>query len=78
VQCLGLVWLLTLLVVVENERLPTELGWSKKEEPVTLQEILLAVEHIRNATNLITGSNSTGAKESAHATRELHFGGGDL
>jgi hypothetical protein len=73
-----LVWLLTLLVVVENERLPTELGWSKKEEPVTLQEILLAVEHIRNATNLITGSNSTGAKESAHATRELHFGGGDL
>jgi hypothetical protein len=44
-------------------------------KPVTLEEILLAVEHIRNATNLITG-NSTGDKVSAHATRELHFGGG--
>ena len=63
--------------VAENERLPTSLGWSKKEKPVTLQEILLAVQHIRNATNLITG-NSTGATASAHATRELHFGGGDL
>jgi len=63
--------------VAENERLPTSLGWSKKEKPVTLQEILLAVQHIRNATNLITG-NSTGASGSAHATRELHFGGGEL
>ncbi|KAM0703001.1 hypothetical protein Q7P35_010433 [Cladosporium inversicolor] len=61
----------------ENERLPTSLGWSKKSKPVTLQEILLAVQHIRNATNLITG-NSTEATRSAHATRELHFGGGDL
>lgn len=61
----------------ENERLPTSLGWSKKNQTVTLKDILTAVEHIRNATNLITG-NSTGAKGSAHATRELHFGGRDL
>jgi len=44
---------------------------------VTLQDILKAVEHIRNATNLITG-NGAGDKVSAHGTRELHFGAGEL
>jgi hypothetical protein len=66
-----------LLTFAENERLPAELGWSKKNETVTLQDILKAVEHIRNATDLITG-NSAGAKVSAHRTRELHFGAGEL
>jgi hypothetical protein len=65
------------LSFAENERLPTSLGWSKKNETVTLQDILKAVEHIRNATNLITG-NIIGAKISAHGTRELHFGAGEL
>lgn len=57
----------------ENERLPTSLGWSKKNESVTLQDILKAVEHIRSATSLITG-NKTETPESSHGTRDLHFG----
>lgn len=61
--------------VPENERLPIELGWVKKEEKVTLQDILRAVQHIRDATNLITG-NSTGQDALSHATRDLHFGRG--
>lgn len=67
----------SLTVSPENERLPIELGWAKKEEKVTLQDILRAVQHIREATNLITG-NSTRHTGSSHATRDLQFGRGDL
>lgn len=59
----------------ENERLPLELGWSKKSDVVTLKDILTAVEHIRKATDLITGNSTTATQnESSHGARDLHFG----
>ncbi|EEY23434.1 conserved hypothetical protein [Verticillium alfalfae VaMs.102] len=39
---------------IQNERLPSELGWVKKQVPVTLQNILAVNEIITNATSLIT------------------------
>lgn len=62
---------------LENERLPTSLGWSKKNETVSLRDILKAVEHIRNATDLITGEGRK-LNGSARKARDLHFGKGDL
>ncbi|KAF2760421.1 hypothetical protein EJ05DRAFT_536531 [Pseudovirgaria hyperparasitica] len=44
----------------ENERLPTELGWSKKTETVTMGEVLRAGGVIRRATSLLTSSEVTG------------------
>lgn len=38
----------------ENERLPTELGWQKKEKEITLTDILSTTAIIRNATDLET------------------------
>lgn len=38
----------------ENERLPTELGWQKKEKEITLTDILRTTAIIRNATDLET------------------------
>jgi len=67
--------------LTENERLPTSLGWSKKNGTVTLSDILKAVEHIRNATNLITGDvgeAETKGRDGKRAVRGLHFGGRDL
>lgn len=64
-------------VFPENERLPTSLGWRKKNETITLRDILTAVEHIRNATNLITGEGGE-TNASNHRSRDLHFGKGDL
>jgi len=65
----------------ENERLPTTLGWSKKNSTVTLKDILTAVQHIRNATNLLTGvEEEAGLKEQdgGRKARDLHFGRGDF
>lgn len=42
-------------MVVENERLPWELGWMKREEKVGLRDVLDVVEAIRDATSLLTG-----------------------
>ncbi|KAI9170791.1 Peroxidase, family 2-domain-containing protein [Paramyrothecium foliicola] len=42
-----------------NERLPTELGWVRKQEVVGLQQILRVSGAIRSAASLITGKNST-------------------
>ncbi|KAE8359094.1 hypothetical protein BDV27DRAFT_149878 [Aspergillus caelatus] len=54
----------------ENERLPTELGWSRREEVVGLMDIMGVTQMIGNATNLITPS-----KESRAARRrDLHSG----
>ncbi|OAL46304.1 Cloroperoxidase [Pyrenochaeta sp. DS3sAY3a] len=38
----------------QNERLPTELGWQKKEKEITLTDILSTTAIIRNATDLET------------------------
>jgi len=42
-------------VKIENERLPWELGWMKREEKVGLRDVLDVVEAIRGATGLLTG-----------------------
>jgi hypothetical protein len=67
--------------MTENERLPTSLGWSKKNSSVTLQDILTAVDHIRNATNLLTGDAEKTELKKRDVRRvagDLHFGLGDL
>lgn len=52
-----------------NERLPTELGWSRKEAVVNIEDILKASKFIRDATSLFTDS------ESGHGSkRDLHSG----
>ncbi|KAG9856300.1 Cloroperoxidase, partial [Aureobasidium melanogenum] len=43
----------------ENERLPLELGWRRKNETVTLKDILSVVGSIRNATTLLTTEASS-------------------
>jgi len=42
---------------IENERLPWELGWRKREEKVGLRDVLDVVEAIRDATSLLTGKS---------------------
>ncbi|KAF1959785.1 Cloroperoxidase [Byssothecium circinans] len=47
----------------ENERLPTELGWSRKGDPITLEDITRLTTIMAAATSLITeDGNSTTAK----------------
>lgn len=58
------------MLIAENERLPTELGWSRREEVVSLVDIAGVTQMISNATNLITPS-----KESRASRRQdLHSG----
>lgn len=45
--------------LLENERLPTELGWSKKVDPVTLGNITRMTGIVANATSLLTGTAVT-------------------
>ncbi|EIT75557.1 hypothetical protein BDV35DRAFT_383487 [Aspergillus flavus] len=54
----------------ENERLPTELGWSRREEVVSLVDIAGVTQMISNATNLITPSRESRASK----RRDLHSG----
>ncbi|KAI8931853.1 hypothetical protein NX059_010759 [Plenodomus lindquistii] len=56
----------------ENEKLPYELGWTKKKEPITLMNILHMTSIIRNAANLLTGGPAPG--EGTHGKRNLHAG----
>ncbi|KAF2868647.1 Chloroperoxidase [Massariosphaeria phaeospora] len=62
----------------ENERLPFELGWTTRGEPVDLQRILAVSETIRSATNLLTPAEpaSSTKAESPHGAgrRDVHFG----
>lgn len=58
--------------MTENERLPEELGWSKKNDSITLEVILGATAVIRNATNLLTGGAA--APADPHKRRDLHSG----
>ncbi|GAB1198590.1 hypothetical protein BDV37DRAFT_277155 [Aspergillus pseudonomiae] len=54
----------------EHERLPTELGWSRREEVVSLMDITGVTQMIGNATNLITPSKESRASR----RRDLHSG----
>lgn len=56
----------------ENEKLPYELGWTKKEDPITLEKILHMTSVIRNATSLLTGGHVPA--EGTHGKRDLHAG----
>lgn len=53
---------------VENERLPTELGWSKQVDEVSLTDILRIQGIVQNATSLITDSEAA----QSHVRRDLH------
>ncbi|KAF2189849.1 Cloroperoxidase [Zopfia rhizophila CBS 207.26] len=54
----------------QNERLPSELGWTKKVNPVSLEDVIGVGNLIRNATSLLTPSSAA-----PHAKRwDLHAG----
>lgn len=56
----------------DNERLPTELGWSAKKDPVTQEAVMGVSAMISKAASLITESGSDAA---AHKRRgDLHAG----
>ncbi|KAG9959310.1 Cloroperoxidase, partial [Aureobasidium melanogenum] len=60
----------------EHERLPFESGWQRKNETVTLKDILSAVESIRNATSLLTtevSSKQSTSKGIQITDRSLHM-----
>ncbi|KAJ2985838.1 heme-thiolate peroxidase [Xylaria curta] len=54
----------------ENERLPTSLGWKRRDEIVSLNTILKATSAIRNATSLFTDSDASLSKRKL--TANLH------
>ncbi|KFZ11821.1 hypothetical protein V501_04562 [Pseudogymnoascus sp. VKM F-4519 (FW-2642)] len=55
----------------ENERLPVELGWTKKENAVTLEDIMRITGIVGEATNLLTTPKEAPA---ARRRRDLHSG----
>ncbi|KAI1636249.1 Chloroperoxidase [Biscogniauxia mediterranea] len=57
----------------ENERLPAELGWVRKESEITLERIGSMSQLIQNATSLLTGDTSSAAAAAA-SRRDLHAG----
>jgi hypothetical protein len=64
-----------LCVCIENERLPTELGWTAKTEQITQEAVLGVSLMINEAQSLITGSAEGSGSSSAHAQRgDLHSG----
>ncbi|KAL3425447.1 hypothetical protein PVAG01_02238 [Phlyctema vagabunda] len=54
----------------ENERLPTELGWTKKEAQVNVEDVLRISQLLTNSSTLLTGG------EAAHAETRRDFHGG--
>ncbi|RDW84122.1 peroxidase family protein [Aspergillus mulundensis] len=56
-----------------NERLPTELGWTRKSEEVTLADVSKVTEMIAAAANLITDSGTTAVRSKR---ADLHSGFG--
>lgn len=56
--------------MIENERLPVELGWSKKENAVMLEDILRISGIVANATSLLTSPKEAPAGR----RQDLHSG----
>ncbi|ETS74459.1 hypothetical protein PFICI_14325 [Pestalotiopsis fici W106-1] len=54
----------------ENERLPSELGWSKKVDAITLEEITRMSDIVANATSLFTEAAVTTSEK----RRNIHGG----
>jgi hypothetical protein len=59
---------LALMVGVENERFPIELGWTRVAEEVSLTDITRLSEIFANASTLLTGLNTT----TSARRRDLH------
>jgi hypothetical protein len=59
--------------MAENERLPVELGWTKKENAVTLEDIMRITGIVGEATNLLTTPKEAPV---ARRRRDLHSGRG--
>lgn len=59
-----------------NERLPAELGWTKKTEPVTLEAISTQVNAIAAAQGLTTtdGNSTTTTPHRRRSIPDLHSG----
>jgi hypothetical protein len=55
----------------ENERLPEELGWSRRTDEVTLERTIRLTGVMAQATNLLTSGNATLVP---HGKRDLHNG----
>lgn len=53
-----------------NERLPTELGWKKKDEVVNIEDVLKVSNMIKEAASLITDSEESQSSK----RRDLHAG----
>ena len=64
-----------MVVYVENERLPTELGWSKQANEVVLEQVLRISGLIANSSTLLTPTVG-GAQPHKRAVtqRDLHTG----
>ncbi|OJI99706.1 hypothetical protein ASPVEDRAFT_39082 [Aspergillus versicolor CBS 583.65] len=45
----------------ENERLPTDLGWKVREEPITEEKMGKVVKQIKAALNMVTESTESGS-----------------
>lgn len=57
----------------ENERLPTELGWSKKTGIITREDVNRVTQVIANSTSLLTASSAAAvAPVQANQRRNLH------
>lgn len=60
---------------VENERLPTDLGWTKQATPILLTEVLHMSTVIGNSSTLITpGGPAAHRKRSTVIRRDIHTG----
>ena len=49
----------TLTILLENERLPFELGWHTREQAISQEDVQGVSDMIANATSLITGEGSS-------------------
>ncbi|CZR56209.1 related to chloroperoxidase [Phialocephala subalpina] len=66
------------LFFFENEKLPTELGWTKQATPINLDQVGTTSQLISNATSLITASQPAAAQavlSRRNLVRDLHSGG---
>lgn len=57
-------------MILENERLPSELGWTKTSTPIGINEIRAGSGLIATAAQLTTGLNAT---LSARSSERSHF-----
>ncbi|KAF8855834.1 Cloroperoxidase [Acephala macrosclerotiorum] len=62
----------------KNEKLPTELGWTKQASAISLDQVMTISQLISNATSLIAASQPAAAQAALsrrNLVRDLHSGG---